>query len=152
MLPLKDKIINEIKLALKGQDKKRLQALRFLQAAIKNKEIEVRPKELAETDVLNVIKKQVKQIQESIEGYGKIPGYEEKIKEEKYNLEQLQSFLPKALSEKELISCVEKAISETQAQSMKDMGQVMQACAKASQGRADAKKLAQIVKERLSNL
>ena len=151
-MSLKDKIAKEVLQAAKAKDKKRLQALRFLQAAIKNKEIDVRPASLKEEEVLAVLKKQIKQIQESIEGYKQGSGYEDKVKEEEYNLKELQSFLPKALSKEEIKKHLEKAIEEIKPQSIKDMGKVMQALATSTKGAADNKLLAQMVRERLQGL
>ncbi|MCB0362914.1 MAG: GatB/YqeY domain-containing protein, partial [Bdellovibrionales bacterium] len=70
-MSLKAKILSDMKEAMKAKDSKRLEVLRFLQSAIKNKEIELRPNAISETDILSVLTKQVKQRKESIDQFMK---------------------------------------------------------------------------------
>ena len=150
-MSLKEQIQKEVIQAVKSHDKERAGVLRFLQAAVKNKEIELRPEAIKEEQVLAVVQKQIKQIRESLECY-QTADQKDKIGEEEYKMSVLQAFLPKPLSEKELEDYVEKAISELQPQSMKDMGKVMQWVKSQTKGAAEGKALSEKVKNRLTNL
>ncbi len=147
-----EKILKDIKSSVKNKEKKVLKVLRFLQAAIKNKEIELRPNPLKDEDVLAVIKKQVKQIQESIECYKKAEGHQEQVEEEEYNLSVVRKYLPEQISEEKIKSIVQEVINELKPESMKDMGSVMKASMAKAKGGADAKLLSQIVRDHLQNL
>ena len=149
---LKDQIQKEVIQAVKNREKERVGVLRFLQSAIKNKEIELRPDAIGEDQILAVIQKQIKQIRESLECYKQAANHEDKVAEEEYKLSVLQSFLPKPLSEKELEEYIEKAVSELQPQSMKDMGRVMQWIKSQTGGAVEGKVLSEKVKSRLKNL
>ena len=150
-MSLKDQIKKEVIQAVKSRNKERAGVLRFLQAAVKNKEIELRPEAIKEEQVLAVVQKQIKQVRESLECY-KTADQKDKIEEEKYKLSVLQIFLPKPLSEKELEEYVEKAIVELQPQSMKDMGKIMQWVKAQTKGAVEGKILSEKVKNRLTNL
>ena len=151
-MSLKENILKELKEAVKKQQSFRLKAIRFLQAAIKNKEIELRPAPIKEEEVLGVVKKQIKQIQESIEYYKKASGYEDTIKEEESNIAILKEFLPQALSEEALTKIIESTVEEVKPQSIKDMGKIMKAVLDKTKGAADNKLLSQLIKNRLQNL
>ncbi len=145
---LKDKISNDLKASLKKGDRPLANALRLLQAAIKNREIERRPEPLREEDILGAIKKQAKISQESLEGYKKA-GYERQAAEEARSLSAIQAYLPKAMPESELKSLIQEVISELKAESLKDMGRVMQEALARSKGRAGGRELSALVRERL---
>ena len=150
-MPLKDKILKDIKEQVKARDMARVKVLRFLSSALKNKEIELRPKPLTEQDVLAVIKKQIKQTKESLEHY-KSAGYTKQASEDEFQLSVLQAYLPKALSEEELKTMVQQSITETKASSPRDMGQVIKAVMAKAKGSADGKLLSQIVRQELAKL
>ena len=151
-MSLKEKVLQDMKSALKERDSMRLKTLRFLQAAIKNKEIELRPEPIQERHILEVIKKQIKQTKESIQHYEVDPGYKERLEEEQNHLSLLEEYLPKALSLKELQKILEEVVEEAKPQSLKDMGQVMKAFIAKTKGKAEGKLLSQMVRERLKNL
>lgn len=136
---------------MKGRDMARLKVLRFLRSAIKNKEIELRPKPLIDEHVIGVIKKQIKQSQESLEHYKKAD-YKNQVKEEEFQLSVLESYLPQALSKEETKKIVQQTIAKIKAQSLKDMGNVMKAVMAKAKGAIDGKMLSQIVREELSKL
>ena len=150
-MSLKEEILKEMSASMKSKDMEKLKTLRFISSAIKNKEIEIRPKDLTDEHVISVLKKQIKQIQESLEHYKKV-GYSDRVKEEEFQVSILQSYLPPVLSSEDLKKVVLEVISETQASSMKDMGNVMKAVMAKTKGSADGKMLSQIVREELSNL
>lgn len=150
-MSLKQKILDDLKACLKKQDKKRLNTLRLLQSAIKNKEIELRPNDIKDEDVLSVIKKQSKQVQESLDCY-KLAGYKEQTEQEQYNLAVLKSYLPEELSKQKIVAIVQEAIKESGAQSLKDMGAVMKIAMSKSKGAIDGKFLSQTVREHLQKI
>ena len=150
-MSLKEKIANDLKAGLKNQDKALVKTLRLLQAAVKNKEIERRPDPIREEDVLETIRKQIKQSKESLDSYKKAD-YRQQAEEEEYSLSVFQSYLPKAMSEEELKPLIQEVIFELKPESPKDMGRVMKEALARSKGAADGKLLSQLVRERLQNL
>ena len=148
-MSLKERVLEDTKKHMKLGDKAKVKILRFIHSGIKNKEIEVRPRALQESDVISVFKKQIKQVRESLESFEKA-GYKERVEEEKLNLLILESYLPKSLSEEEVKKLVEEVASEIKASSLKDMKQVMKLCLERSGGAVDGKMLSQIVKDKLS--
>src|SRR5690606_1733374 len=148
-MSLREKILEDIKSAMKNKNQVRVDVLRFLNSAIKNKEIEVRPNELSEQDIVSVIQKSVKQRNESIEQY-KAASRDDLVQKEESELVILKEYLPQMLSEAELKKIVEEAVASTGATSPKDMGKVMKAAQEKAQGRADNKLLSQLIKEKLS--
>ena len=141
-----------MKEALKNKEAKRLKTLRFLQAAIKNKEIELRPESISNEQVLSVIKKQIKQIKESIEHYKNSSAHVDCLEEEQQNLSILQDYIPKAPSLEELKKQLEEVMVDLKPQSVKDMGKVMKALVSKTGGTADGKQLSEMVRNRLNNL
>ena len=150
-MSLKDQIQKETIQAVKNRDKNKAGVLRFLQSAVKNREIELRPDPIEEGQVSAVIQKQVKQVKESLE-YLQKAGQEDKVAEEKYKLSVLQSFLPKPPSEKELEALMDKAIAELNPESLKDTGRMMQWVMARTKGAVEGKTLSEKVKARLKNL
>ena len=147
-MSLKETIMADIKSAMKSGDQKKLACLRFLQSAVKNKEIEVRPNEISEDDILAVLKKQVKQRQDSIEQFEKA-GRTDLADQEKSELSILQNYLPEQMSEDKIRQIVAEVIEEIGADSMKQMGAVMKGVTARTKGAADNKLVSQAVKEKL---
>ncbi|MCY4321346.1 MAG: GatB/YqeY domain-containing protein [Bdellovibrionaceae bacterium] len=150
-MSLKEKILEELSASMKQRDKAKVKILRFINSAIKNKEIEIRPKDLTDEHVISVLKKQIKQINESLEHYKKA-GYSDQVKEEEFQISVLKSYLPEGLSSEELKKVVIEVIAETKANSIKDMGVVMKTVMAKTKGLAEGKILSQMVREELSNL
>ena len=152
---LKEKIVKDMTKALKNKERERLGTLRLLQAAIKNREIELRPEPVTDKEVFSVIKKQIKQTEESIECFEKAgdgAGVAERLQEEKDRLSVLTEYLPPAPSQERLAEILEEIVAETKPQSMKDMGRAMKIFREKAGAGADGKLLASLVKERLSRL
>ena len=147
---LEDKIYQEYKQALKERAKERLDFLSFIRAEIKNAAKSLKKEKLDDNEVLVVIKKQKKRLEETKES---IASTERKDLIEKVELEIsiLDSYLPKALEESELIQIIDQVISELAATSMKDMGRVMKEVLSKVGVRADAKKVSELVKGKLSS-
>lgn len=147
-MSLKEQIVADTKEAMKAKDMDKVGALRLLHSAIKNKEIEVRPKELTEDDVVSVLKKAAKQRLDSIEQYTKA-GRSELAAKESQELEIIKSYLPEEMSEEQVTAIVEQAIQTIGASSMKEMGAVMNVVMEKTKGKADNKMISQIVKSKL---
>jgi len=148
---LQEKVDKDYIQAMKEKNKTKAQTLSFLRAQLKNAMIDQRLKNLDDAGVISVIKKQVKQRQDSIEQYTQ-GNRQDLVDKETQELEVLKSYLPQQLSEEEIKSIVSSMLVEIQAKSMKDMGAVMRAVMERTSGRADNKLVSQFVKEKLSQL
>lgn len=148
-MALKERLLEDIKVAMKARQAERLEVLRFLNAAIKNREIELRPNPVSDAEVMGVIQKLTKQRTDSIEQY-RAANREDLASKEESELVILKEYLPKQLSESEVKQLVQEAITEAGASTIKDMGKVMKLAAEKAQGRADNKLLSQYIKEKLS--
>ena len=146
---LKETIMADMKDAMRAKDKDRLGTIRLIQAAIKQREVDERI-ELDDEQVLAVLDKMVKQRRDSITQY-RDAGREELAAKEEAELTILQHYLPEALSEAELDSLIDEAISSTGAESMKDMGKVMGQLKPKVQGRADMGEVSARIKARLTS-
>jgi uncharacterized protein YqeY len=133
--------------AMRSKDKLSLGTIRMALAAVKQREVDERI-ELNDTDVLQILTKMVKQRQESIAQFEK-GGRQDLADVEKTEIEVLKRFLPQALSEDEVQAIVDKAITESGASSMQDMGKVMGMIKGQLQGRADMGKVSGIIKAKL---
>jgi uncharacterized protein len=140
---LTEQIRADLTSAMKAQEKERLSTLRMLQSALKNEQINV-GHELSDDEAMTVIRKAVKQRLDSIEQYtsGNRPELAEK---ERSELEMLRAYLPPELSEAELESGLREIIASTGAASRKDLGKVMKEATARFKGRADGKKIQEIV-------
>ncbi len=147
-MDLKSQINEEMKVAMRAKDSQRLSAIRLLLASIKQKEVDER-KDLTDQDVIGVVEKMIKQRRESIAQYEKA-ARADLAEVEKFELEVLQAYMPQALSESEVEDAVSTAISESGAQNVRDMGNVMGLLKSKLAGRADMSVVSTIVKARLS--
>lgn len=144
---LKARLTEDIKAAMKAQDKVRLGTLRLLSSAIKQQEIDNRV-ELDDAGILAVIEKAIKQRRESIKQY-EAANRPELAAGEQAEIEVLQVYLPEPLSDAELQTLIANAISETGAAGMKDMGKVMTHLKPQVQGRTDMGALSGQIKAKL---
>lgn len=151
MSDIPTQIQEDIKTAMKAKDSLALNALRALKSALTNASIEKGGlgTALEESEVLSVVRKQIKQRHDSVEQFEKA-GRDELVATEKAEIEILTRYLPAALGEAELIAIVEKAVAETGATGKADMGKVMKRCQELADGRADGKLLSAAVMKRLS--
>ena len=147
MSRLKYQINEDVKTAMRGKEKERLAALRFVTAAIKQREVDERI-ELDDAQVLAVLGKMVKQHRDSIGQYEKAER-KDLIEKERFELDIVLSYLPQPLSEDEVNALIDAAIAAAGAASMKDMGKVMGRLKPELQGRADMGKVSGLVKARL---
>jgi len=147
-MDLKTQITEEMKTAMRARDAQRLSAIRLLLAAIKQKEVDER-KDLSDEEVIAVVEKMIKQRRESIAQYEKAARVD-LVEVEKFELGVLQAYMPQALSESEVEEAVAQALTESGAQSVRDMGKVMGVLKNKLAGRADMSVVSALVKARLS--
>lgn len=147
-MELRDKILSDVKTAMKAKDSVRLNTLRFLQSAIKNCEIDMRPNPITETEVMGVIRKLVKQRKESIEQYS-AGGRQDLVDSETAELHILEELLPAQMSKEKLEQIVNEVIITLNAKSVKDMGPVMKEVIARAQGNADNKTVSDLIKNKL---
>jgi len=146
-MSLKVKITEDMKEAMRAKDVTRLGTIRLLQSAIKQREVDERI-ELTDQDVMAVIEKMLKQRRDSIEAY-ESAARQDLADAEKAEVVILQSYLPQALSDAEVIAILDAAIKAANATSIKEMGQVMAIVKPQVVGRADMGKLSSLIKEKL---
>lgn len=147
---MREKFTSELKAAMKAGDKRRVETVRMIMAALKDKDIEARGqgKALGEDDILALLQKMVKSRKESLEIYEKA-GRDDLVAQEREEIEIIQGFLPKPLSEAEAEAAVAAAIDETKASSVKDMGKVIGLLKAKYAGRMDFAKASALVKQKL---
>jgi len=146
--PLKSRISDDMKSAMKAGEKERLGTIRLILSAIKQQEVDSR-KDLDDSDVLAILDKMSKQRRESIDQFEKA-GRDDLAGKEKAELEILQTYLPSQLGEEEISALIDEALETTGAEAMKDMGKVMGILKPKMQGRADMAAVSAQVKSRLS--
>ena len=134
---------------MRAKNKERLATLRLIQAAIKQKEVDERI-ELDDAQTLAILDKMAKQLRDSIDQF-KSAGRDDLVAKESAELEVVQSFLPQQLGEDEIKAMVDKAISDTGASGMADMGKLMGVLKPQLQGRADMGKVSGLVKQALNS-
>ena len=151
-MTLTERIDSDLKGAMRAKDSARLSTLRMLKAALTNATIEKSGAEgqLSDAEAAQVVRKQAKQRQDSIESFEK-GGRPELAAKEKEELSILQAYLPQGMSADELAEVVRDTIAEVGATSKAQMGTVMKALQEKIAGRADGKTLSQEVQRQLSS-
>lgn len=148
---LKTRLTDAVKEAMRARDTQRLSTLRFLVAAVKQKEVDER-KELSDAEVTAIIEKQVKQRRESIAAFEQA-GRLETAAQETAELDVLREFLPQAAAPEEITAAIDTALAEVAAQGLSGgaaMGKVMAILKPALAGKADMSDVSQQVKQRLN--
>lgn len=147
-MSLKERLMHDMKEAMKAKQTERLSTIRQLRSAIKNKEIEQR-QDLDDDAIISVIGTQVKQRREAAQMY-EDNGRSELADKENAELKILQQYLPEQLGEDEVREIVSQIIAEVGASSQKDIGKVMPQVMARTKGAADGKLVNQIVRAQLS--
>lgn len=147
-MALREQITNDIKIAMKERNMEKLNALRLVQSAFKNREIELRPNPMSEEEHITVIKKLVKQRKESIEQYA-AANRQDLVDAETKELVLLEAYLPAQLSREQIEQIVAEVLQTTGAKTVKEMGLVMKAAQVKTGGQADNKILSEIIKSKL---
>lgn len=154
-----DTINQDVQKAMKAGDEIRMSTLRMLSAALHNALIEKKREALSREEELGVVKREASRRRDAIEALRQAHGKQtssdekslgEKLEKEKKELAILKEFLPEEISDEELKRAVESAIKGSGATSMKDMGRVVGAVMQQVKGRAEGKKVAEMVKAKLS--
>jgi len=148
-LSITDRLAEEMKDAMRSQDKLRLSTIRMLLSAVKYKEIDL-GKKLTDEEVIETVTSSVKQRRDSIEQFSKA-GRTDLVEKEEAELKILQGFLPEQLSVEEVEAEIERTVAEAGASGLKDLGKVMKLLRPKVAGRADGKMVSDKVRERLSN-
>lgn len=149
-MTLSSRIESDYIVAYKAKDSLKLGVLRLLKTAVKNMQVEkMRP--LTEDEVFDVLMRQVKQRQDSIEQFVNA-NRQDLADKEAAELSALQEYMPAQLSAEELAAAVDKAIADTGAAAMQDMGKVMNAIMAEYKGRVDGKELSSLVRTKLQAL
>ncbi len=147
-MSLMNKIMQDMKEAMKAKDKERLSTIRMLVSEIKKRQIDS-GKEFEDNDILGVIKSMVKSREDSITAYRE-GGREDLAEKEEREVEVLKAYLPKQLSLEETEKVVEEAIKESGAETIRDMGKVMKIIMAKYGSQVDGKTVNKIVKDKLS--
>ena len=147
-MSIKDQIMNDMKSFMKSKDMDRLAAIRLLQAAIKQKEIDEQI-ELDDSQVLAVIEKMLKQRKDSIEAFTKA-NRQDLVDKESFEVSILSQYMPEQMSEDELISLIESEINKLESKDMSQMGKVISNLKNQVSGRADMAKVSQLVRQKLA--
>jgi len=151
-MSLKDRISEDIKVAMKAKDKVWLETVRSIKKLILEKEVSLRPQgqeTLTETQELELLAQLAKQRRDSMEQYHNA-GREDLAEQEAKELAILEEYLPAPLSDQEIEAVLDEIITQTGASSMKDMGKVMGPAMDKLKGRAEGRKIQAMVKAKLS--
>lgn len=146
-MSLKDRLVEDMKDAMRARDTTRLESIRMLRAAIQRREVDAR-QTLDDDGVLAVLQKQVKQHQDSIAQF-EDGGREDLVTKEKEQLKFLAPYLPEQMDQTEIDRLIADAMQETGATSMKDMGRVMALLKPKLQGKADMGTVSKHIKAQL---
>ena len=148
---MRDALNNELKTAMKSGDKRRVETIRLINAAIKDRDIDARGqgKTVGEQEVLALLQKMIKSRQESIEIYQKA-GRQELAQHEAEEVAIIEGFLPKQMGDAEVTAAIDAALAETGAASIKDMGKVVAVLKGKYAGQMDFAKASATVKAKLS--
>ena len=149
-MTLQDKIDHDLREAMRAKEVERLSVLRMIKSALMNAAIEKHGAggKLDDSDAVAVIRKQVKQRQDSITGF-ELGGRMELAEKEKREIQFISQYLPPPLSDAEIAQLVDEAIAAAQATSKTQLGQVMKIATEKAAGRVDGKTLSQAVQRAL---
>ena len=147
-MSLREQITADMKEAMRARDTARLQAVRLLRAAIQRREVDEQI-ELTDNEVLSVIQKMIKQGRDSIEQFEKGDRYD-LVEKETAMLTVREPYLPDVLSGEDLAALIADALTHTNAESMRDMGQVMGWLKPKLQGKADMAAVSAVVRQKLN--
>lgn len=150
-MSLKSRIDNDIKDAMRAKDQNALRTLRSIKSMILLAETEKGgSRDLSEADEMKLLTKAAKQRKESLETFA-AQGREDLASKEQAELEIIDQYLPKPMTEEELKLAIDKIIAEEGATGMQDMGKVMGRATNELAGRADGKQISQIVRQSLNH-
>ena len=143
-MSLKDQILADMKTAMREKQASQLESIRMLRAAIQRKEVDDQT-QINDDDVLAIVQKMIKQSQDAIKQFTDGDRADLADKEQAH-VDNLKGYLPEQLSEDEIAATVDAAIAQSDAQSMKDMGKIINILKGQLQGKADMGKISGIIK------
>lgn len=147
-MSLKEKLLSNMKEAMKSKDSVKLGTVRGVISAVKNQEIELK-KELSEEEILTIVSREVKKRKEAAVLYEK--GNRPELKDKEIQeMKILQTYLPEQVSEKDLRRRIQEVISETGAEGMKDFGKIMKTLVPEFKGKADNSLIKELANEYLN--
>lgn len=147
---MRDKILNDIVVAMKSQDKDKLSVLRMVKGAMQLEEINKKTT-LSDEDVIAVLAKQIKTRKESIVEFEK-GNRQDLIDKTNKEIEILATYMPEQLSDAEIVKIIEEAFDKVNPTSQSDMGKIMGLITPSLKGKADMSLVSKIVKEKLSSI
>ncbi|MCK9230256.1 MAG: GatB/YqeY domain-containing protein [Syntrophales bacterium] len=147
-MTIEERVDKEMKEAAKARDAVTLSTLRLVRAAFHNKEIELRRK-LKDQEILQVLSSMAKQRSDSIEQFAR-GGRDDLVQKETRELAIIKTFMPEEMTEEEMRAAIAKAIADTEASGIKDMGAVMKVLMPIITGKADGKVVSGMVREFLN--
>ncbi|NNV05440.1 GatB/YqeY domain-containing protein [Geobacillus sp. C56-T2] len=148
-MSLLDRLNNDMKQAMKSKEKEKLSVLRMLKAALQNEAIKLGKSALSEDEELTVLSRELKQRKDSLQEFENA-GRSDLVEKAKTEIEIVQSYMPKPLTEEELRELIAETIKEVGASSKADMGKVMSAIMPKVKGKADGSLVNQLVRQQLS--
>lgn len=146
---MRERILNDLKEAMKAQDKEKLSVIRMLKGSIQMEELN-KKHELSDEEVINVVTKEIKSRNDSIKEFEK-GNRNDLIEKTKAEIEILKVYLPEQLSDEEAIKIIDEAFELVKPETAKDMGKIMKEISPKLKGRFDMGKASSIIKERLKN-
>ena len=148
-MTITDRLTQDMKTAMKARDKERLSTIRMVKASMQNEAIKLGKDSLSEEEELTVLTREVKQRNDSLHEF-KEAGREDLVEGLEREIEILQVYMPKQLTDEELKQIVEETVEEVGATSKSDMGKVMSAVMPKVKGKADGSKVNKLVLQQLS--
>lgn len=147
---MKNRILEDLKMAMKAQDKEKLSVVRMVKGAIQMEELN-KKHELSDDEVIAIIAKQIKSRKEAIVEFEKA-NRNDLVEQNQKEIEILNTYMPEQLSEEEINKIIDEAFTKINPTSERDMGKIIGAISPILKGKADMGNVSKIVKERLSNL
>lgn len=144
-MTLNERLMEDLKVSMRNKETLRKSVITMIRASIKQREVDERI-ELTEDQILDLIAKQQKQRKDALEEFMKAQR-DDLVQQTNQEIEILASYLPQQLSDEELEAVVRDAIAATNAQSMKDMGKIMGKVTEVAKGKADGKRINEMVKK-----
>lgn len=147
---MKNRILEDLKLAMKVQDKEKLSVVRMVKGAIQMEELN-KKHELSDDEVIAIISKQIKSRKEAIVEFQKA-NRTDLVEQNEKEIEILNTYMPEQLSEEEVNKIIDEAFAKINPISERDMGKIIGSISPILKGKADMGNVSKIIKERLSNL
>lgn len=147
---MREKILEDLKLAMKAQDKEKLSVIRMLKGAMQMEELN-KKHELTDDEVIAIISKQIKSRKEAIVEFEKA-NRTDLVEQNKAEIEILNTYMPEQMSDEEINKVIDEAFSKINPTSERDMGKIIGSISPILRGKADMGNVSKIVKEKLSNL